>query len=48
MVEQEEGEVLTGMSAQALSGCVEAPKWHVYQGRDGRLRICLESLLKSK
>jgi len=48
MVGQGEAEVLTGISAQALSDGIVARKCHVYEGGDGALRICLESLLKSK
>jgi hypothetical protein len=39
---------LTGMTDQMLRDLVDAQELHLGQSPDGSLRICLESLLKSK
>ena len=43
-----EARTLTGVTPQTLHECAEAGRWHVSQGADGGLLVCLESLLKSR
>jgi len=47
MVELTEAEALTGMTQPMLRDAAAANGWHLAEGQDGTMRVCLESLLNS-
>jgi len=47
MVELAQAEALTGMTQPMLRDAAAANGWHLAEGQDGTMRVCLESLLNS-
>jgi hypothetical protein len=47
MVGEHEVEAVVGKLAQPLRDCAEARGWHLAEGSNGMLLVCLESVLKS-
>jgi hypothetical protein len=47
VVDLAQAEALTGTAQPRLRDCDQAKKWHCFEGSDGNLFICVESLLKS-
>jgi len=47
VVDLVQAEVVTGATRPRAGDCVEEKKWHSFQGADGTLLVCLDSLLKS-
>jgi hypothetical protein len=42
-----QAEILKGMSVPRLSDAATTEKWHCFEGEDGTVLVCLESLLKA-